>query len=120
MCAGSAQFGEVCPFGTRIGVEVFAGGKLRRVDEYGHHDPLGGSQSLFDEAQMSIMQRPHGRHQGRAHALRAPPRNPLAHRLDGADCLEGFRHLAAGIRSDVQTAQDSRENIIFSRPCARV
>jgi hypothetical protein len=43
---------------------------LRGVDEDRHHYPVGGAQGLLDKPQMAVMQRAHGRHHGRAHALR--------------------------------------------------
>jgi len=67
--------------GARITREVFAGPKLRRIDEDRHHYERGAPLGLGDERQVTGVERPHGRNEG--HAVAALP-NPIARSSDVA------------------------------------
>ena len=59
-----AQQRQVVIEGPRVGVEIFAGTELQRVDEDRHHDHRAGhSFGGTHQRQVPVVQRAHGRHQ---------------------------------------------------------
>ena len=57
---------------ARIACEIFAGAKLRRVDEIADHDAVVFCGRPLDQALVSFVQKAHRRHQPHAEALPPP------------------------------------------------
>ncbi len=91
--AGRLEPGDIAFLVARIVRQVLVRCELARVDEDGDDHPFGVADGLIDQAQMAVVQRPHGGHDRRAQALRPPLADVLAQLLDGADGDEArWRH----------------------------
>ena len=77
-----------------IDCQVFPGAELQRVDEDANDGAVAMGQAVVDQAEMSLVQKSHRRHQADAQALAAPGLGLGLHRDDGADALQ-FRHSLA-------------------------
>ena len=115
----TAQQCQIAFDDPRVGVEIFVGAELQRVDEDGHHyhrsgHPFGGP----DEGQMPVVQRTHGRHQHH-------PSTGMAQRTADLADITGTRiHVEfAGIELrrpvDSHRAETSRTWRTSSGACAR-
>ena len=87
----TAQQRQVVVEDPRVGVEIFVGAELQRVDEDRHHHHRAGhSLGGADQREVSVVQRAHGRHQHH-------PSTGVAQRA--ADLAD-----IAGVRVDVEFA----------------
>ncbi len=76
-----------------IGVKVFMGRKLRRVDKDGDDDAVGFCLGFVNQAHMPDMKRPHGRHQSNLQTLLLPNLNLRAQVFDCSDNFDVAAHL---------------------------
>ena len=72
---------------ARIGGEIFARAELRRIDEDRHHHAIAALSRCPHQTKMSLVQKPHRRHEGDTPILSALGLAPAAHSGNGFNDL---------------------------------